>query len=173
MNIYNPNKKIESRNKREWRRFVLDQCIKQDMYLKEPFNSYPYKTKMYPAIKYIADIAPPEWDWDKLTVRDIIRTICLDRIPTINRRDKNSDDNKKTDKPVAKSQKKVDNNVPERSSDGQRMRNSERARHTTKDATQHWTMATAIGVFPQKTAAPRKKPASQQQKLVLYPTSPP
>jgi hypothetical protein len=84
MNIYNPNKKIESRNKREWRRSVLHQCIKQDMFSKEPLNSYPYETKMYPAIKYIADIAPPEWDWDRLTVRDIIRTICLDRVPTIN-----------------------------------------------------------------------------------------
>lgn len=73
------------REKRERRRFVLDQCIRRDMNLRRNFNAYHYDEKMFPAIRGITKAAPAAWNWDRSVVKDIIRTLCFDRVRTMNR----------------------------------------------------------------------------------------
>lgn len=74
------------RIKRDRRQWVLEECIKKGMDLRATFNSYPYETKMYPTIKWITHMAPADWGWDRITTRDVVRTLCWDRVRTMNRR---------------------------------------------------------------------------------------
>lgn len=74
------------RVKRDRRQWVLEECIKKGMDLRATFNSYPYETKMYPTIKWITHTAPADWGWDRITTRDVVRTLCWDRVRTMNRR---------------------------------------------------------------------------------------
>lgn len=97
MNIFDADPKFVERNKRDRRVFVLEECLKRGMDLRQNFSAYSYETKMYPAIKHIESIAPPDWGWDRSVVRDVIRTLCWDRVRSKNRRGKpSSDENKKT-----------------------------------------------------------------------------
>ncbi|KAL0631701.1 hypothetical protein Q9L58_009445, partial [Maublancomyces gigas] len=56
------------------------------MDLRRNFSSYSYESKMYPAIKSITKSAPAQWGWDRSITKDIIRTLCWDRVRTVNRR---------------------------------------------------------------------------------------
>lgn len=90
MGILNGDKAKEARDKRDQRRFVLEECLKRGLDLWSNFSTYPYETKMYPTIKWITTIAPPAWGWDRVIIRDIIRTLCWDRVRSMNRRYKAS-----------------------------------------------------------------------------------
>lgn len=87
MGIYDTSDKSESgKIKRDRRQWVLEECLKRGMDLRTKFQSYPYPTKMYPAIKSITSFAPKDWCWDRKTTEDVIRTLCWDRVRTMNRR---------------------------------------------------------------------------------------
>lgn len=87
MGIYDIKDKFEAEAvKRERREWVLEHCIQRGMDLRRHFKSYPMEPVMYPAIKAINLAAPPEWGFDRVIVSDIIRTLCWDRVRTINRR---------------------------------------------------------------------------------------
>lgn len=88
MGILNHNKAKEARDKLDRRRFVLEECFKRGLNLRSNFSTYPYESKMYPTIKWITAIAPPAWGWDRVIARDIIRTLCWDRVRSINRRNR-------------------------------------------------------------------------------------
>lgn len=64
MNVFDTDPKIVERNKRDYRAFVLEECLKRGMDLRQNFSAYSYETKMYPAIKHIESIAQPNWGWD-------------------------------------------------------------------------------------------------------------
>lgn len=81
-----PDKSEASRTKRDRRLWVLEECIRRGMDLRRNFNSYSYESKMYPAIKSITKSAPAQWGWDRSITKDIIRTLCWDRVRTVNRR---------------------------------------------------------------------------------------
>lgn len=80
----------DERRKRDCRAFVLEECIKRGMDLRQNFSAYAYETKMYPAIKGITAAAPSSWAWDKMVTRDVIRTLCWDRVRSRNRRVKDA-----------------------------------------------------------------------------------
>lgn len=86
MRIVGGTKKEMEQIKRERRQWVLEECLKRCMDLRQSFNSWSYETRMYPAIKAITAAAPPDWGWDRTTTRDIIRTLCWDRVRSQNRR---------------------------------------------------------------------------------------
>lgn len=86
MGIQTNDKKATERIKRDRRQWVLEECIRGGMDLRLNFSSYPYETKMYPAIKGITQGAPPEWGWDRMVTKDVIRTLCWDRVRSMNRR---------------------------------------------------------------------------------------
>lgn len=94
MGISDANKTIMEKIKREHRQWVLEECLKRGMDLRQNFASWPYETRMYPAIKSITAAAPAEWGWDRLVTRDIIRTLCWDRVRSKNRRAKETNPNK-------------------------------------------------------------------------------
>lgn len=98
--------KISQQKKRARRSWVLEECIRRGMDLRTNFNAYDYELKMYPAIKGITQSAPLEWDWDRSVTRDVIRTLCWDRVRNENRRIKTDSETKvtkpsKAAKPVA------------------------------------------------------------------------
>lgn len=76
--------------KRDRRGWVLEECLKRGMDLRQSFNNWPYETKMYPAIKAITAAAPLDWGWNRVTTRDVIRTLCWDRVRAFNRRTKST-----------------------------------------------------------------------------------
>lgn len=80
------DKSEASRIKRDRRQWVLEECIRRGMDLRRSFNSYSYESKMYPAIKSITKSAPAQWGWDRSITKDVIRTLCWDRVRTVNQR---------------------------------------------------------------------------------------
>lgn len=62
MGIQTSDKKATERIKRDRRQWVLEECIRRGMDLRLNFGSYPYETKMYPAIKGITQGAPRSGD---------------------------------------------------------------------------------------------------------------
>lgn len=81
----------QEKMKRDRRKFVLEECMKRGMDLRQNFNSYPYESKIYPAIKTIISATPPSWGWNREVTRDMIRTLCWGRVRTENRRNKEID----------------------------------------------------------------------------------
>lgn len=57
---------------------------------------------MYPAIKVTTAAAPSDWGWNRTTTRDIIRTLCWDRVRSQNRRIRSTGRELKKSKPVEK-----------------------------------------------------------------------
>lgn len=55
------------------------------MDLWQRFHSWPYQTRMYPAIKVITAAAPADSEWTRVRTRDVIRTLCWDRVRSYNR----------------------------------------------------------------------------------------
>lgn len=98
MEITAGTKKEMEQAKRDRRQWVLEECLKRGMDLRCSFNTWPYKTRMYPAIKAITAAALEDWRWDRVTTRDVIRTLCWDRVRSYNRRNKSIDDRAKQPK---------------------------------------------------------------------------
>ncbi|KAI5845147.1 hypothetical protein DFP73DRAFT_594286 [Morchella snyderi] len=88
MGIYAGGVDLKTANqiKRLRRQWVLEECIRKGLDLRAPFHSYSYQNKMYPAIKHITSLAPPEWGWDRDVTKDVIHTLCQDRVRSMNRR---------------------------------------------------------------------------------------
>ncbi|KAH0605750.1 uncharacterized protein H6S33_011126 [Morchella sextelata] len=70
---------IDRKKLRLRRQWVLEECLSKGIRLDTSFNSYAYETKMWPMIKWVAATAPRDWGWDRLLVKDVIRTMCWDR----------------------------------------------------------------------------------------------